>query len=192
MEPPAASSPVPADPAPPPTAHPEPAEPAATLQEVFAREESPLLRYAFGLTGIRETAEDLVQDAFLRLHQHWDQVANPRAWLFRAVHNLALNHLRNTKPQTPLDSQPDLPSATTDPAHTLGHLEAIGTLQTLVAELAPEDRQLIRLKYHRKLKYDQISLQTGLSAGNVGYRLHHILKHLADSLRHLGIESPEG
>lgn len=192
MEPPAASAPIQADADAPPPPAPEPAEAAATLQEVFAREESPLLRYAFGLTGQRETAEDLVQDAFLRLHQHWDEVANPRAWLFRAVHNLALNHLRNSKPQTPLDLQPELPSATADPADALGHMETIGTLQLLVAELPPADRQLIRLKYHLKLKYDQISLQTGLSAGNIGYRLHHILKQLADSLRHLGIESPEG
>ncbi len=192
MEPPAASAPIPADAETPPPPAPEHATPAPTLQEVFAREESPLLRYAFGLTGQRETAEDLVQDAFLRLHQHWDQVANPRAWLFRAVHNLALNHLRNSKSQTPLDSQPEIPSATADPADSLGHLEAIGTLQLLVAELPPADRQLIRLKYHRKLKYDQISHQTGLTAGNIGYRLHHILKHLADSLRHLGVESPEG
>jgi RNA polymerase sigma-70 factor (ECF subfamily) len=71
-------------------------------------------------------------------------------------------------------------------------MEAVGTLQLLVAELPPQDRQLIRLKYHHKLKYQQISQQTGLSVGNVGYRLHHLLKQLADSLRNLGIESAEG
>ena len=51
---------------------------------------------------------------------------------------------------------------------------------------------LVTLKYHDNLKYDQISERTGLSVSNVGYKLHHALKNLADSLRRLGIETAEG
>ena len=169
-----------------------PPEEARSLRQVFEAEESPLLRYAYGLVGQRETAEDLVQEAFVRLHAHWDEVANPRAWLFRTVHNLALNHLRDHQRETSLEATQEWASNTPDPEQALGRLEAIGTLQLLIAELPSADRKLIRLKYHQKLKYDQISQCTGLSVGNVGYKLHHLLKHLADSLRHLGIESAEG
>ena len=151
-----------------------------------------MLRYAYGLVGQRETAQDLVQEAFLKLHAHWQDVANPRAWLFRAVRNLALNHLRDHRRETAIDSNHDWESNSPDPEQTLGRYETLGTLQLLVAELAPDDRALIALKYHDNLKYDQISQRTGLSVGNVGYKLHHALKHLADSLRHLGIDSPEG
>lgn len=163
-----------------------------TLRQVFETEESPLLRFAYGLVGQRETAEDLVQDAFLKLHAHWDDVENPRAWLFKSIRNLALNHLRDHKRETPILESDDFPSPSTDPDQSLGHFEAIGTLQLLVSELDPDDRQLISLKYLENLKYDQISQRTGLSIGNVGYKLHHTLKRLADSLRHLGIESPLG
>lgn len=163
-----------------------------TLQQVFVAEESPLLRYAYGLVGQRETAQDLVQEAFLKLHTHWQDVANPRAWLFRAVRNLALNHLRDHRRESSIDSNHDWESNSPDPEQTLGRYETLGTLQLLVAELAPDDRALIALKYHDNLKYNQISERTGLSVGNVGYKLHHALKHLADSLRHLGIDSPEG
>ena len=193
MEPPAASTPILAkvDPNQAPLPR-DPMEKPDTLQQVFAAEESPLLRYAYGLVGQRETAEDLVQDVFLRLHTHWDEVSNPRAWLFRAVHNLALNHLRDRQRETTLEAQPELPAADPDPENTLGRMETLGTLQLLISELPSADRKLIHLKYHRKLKYDQISEQTGLSVGNVGYKLHFLLKNLADSLRRLGIESPEG
>ena len=163
-----------------------------TLRQVFAVEESPLLRYAHGIVGQRETAEDLVQDAFLKLHAHWDEVLHPRAWLFRCIRNLALSHLRDHKRETPLDPASEWASATADPEQALGKLEAIGTLQLLVAELHADDRALIALKYHDGLKYDQISQRTGLSVGNVGYKLHHALKNLADSLRRLGVESAEG
>lgn len=163
-----------------------------SLRQVFEAEESPLLRFAYGLVGQRETAEDLVQDAFLKLHAHWDEVENPRAWLFRCIRNLALNHIRDHKRETPIEESNDLPSHAPNPDQSLGKLEAIGTLHLLMAELDPEDRQLISLKYIENLKYDQISQRTGLSVGNVGYKLHHTLKRLADSLRHLGIESPLG
>jgi RNA polymerase sigma-70 factor (ECF subfamily) len=162
-----------------------------TLRAVFDAEESSLLRFAYSLVAQRETAEDLVQDAFIRLHRHWEEVTNPRAWLFRTIRNLALNHLRDHKHETPLDPSDDPPDSSPNPDQTLGKLEAIGTLQLLIAELPPEERQLIRLKYHQDLKYDQISHQTGLSIGNVGYKLHHLLKSLADSLRRMGIDSPE-
>jgi RNA polymerase sigma-70 factor (ECF subfamily) len=163
-----------------------------TLQQVFEAEESPLLRYACGLVGQRETAEDLVQDAFVRLHAHWEEVASPRAWLFRTVHNLALNHLRDHQRETTLDPNQEWAGSSPDPEQALGKLEAIGTLQLLIAELPTEDRMLIRLKYHQQLKYDQISEHTGLSVGNVGYKLHHLLKNLADGLRRLGVETTEG
>ena len=163
-----------------------------SLRQVFDAEESPLLRYAHGLVGQRETAEDLVQDAFLKLHAHWDDVTHPRAWLFRCVRNLALSHLRDHKRETRMEEGREWQGNTPDAGETLGKLEAIGTLQLLVAELHEDDRALISLKYHEGLKYDQISERTGLSVGNVGYKLHHALKNLADSLRRLGVESPEG
>lgn len=171
---------------------PHPMEDKPTLRQVFDAEESPLLRYAHGLVGQRETAEDIVQDAFLKLHAHWDEVIHPRAWLFRCIRNLALSHLRDHKRETPMDPDREWESAAPDPEQVLGKLEAIGTLQLLVAELHEDDRALIALKYHDGLKYDQISQRTGLSVGNVGYKLHHALKNLADSLRRLGVESAEG
>lgn len=163
-----------------------------TLRQVFDAEESALLRYAYGLLGQRETAEDVVQDAFLKLHAHWEEVTHPRAWLFRCTRNLAFSHLRDHKRETPMDPDREWESASPDPEQTLGKLEAIGTLQLLIAELHEDDRALISLKYHDGLKYDQISQRTGLSVSNVGYKLHHALKNLADSLRRLGVESPEG
>jgi RNA polymerase sigma factor (sigma-70 family) len=169
-----------------------PMEEKPPLRKVFEAEESPLLRFAYGLVGQRETAEDLVQEAFLKLHAHWEEVANPRAWLFRSIRNLALNHLRDHRRESAIDSTDDFQSEKPEPDQALNRMETLGTLQLLVAELDPADRQLISLKYHENLRYDQISERTGLSVGNVGYKLHHALKNLADSLRRLGIESAEG
>jgi RNA polymerase sigma factor (sigma-70 family) len=161
------------------------------LAALFESEESGLLRYALGLVGRRSVAEELVQEAFLRLHQVWTGVENPRAWLYRSLRNLALNHLRDRPQETELPEDTAAADATV-PADVLGRNEALGMVRLLVAELDDEDRRLIQLKYHDDLKYQEISRRTGLSVGNVGYRLHHLLKALADGLRHAGIEGSQG
>jgi RNA polymerase sigma factor (sigma-70 family) len=163
-----------------------------TLRQVFDAEESVLLRFAHGLTDQRETAEDIVQDAFLKLHTHWHEVNAPRPWLFRCVRNLALNHLRDNQRTTPLDSRKEWEAPSSDPDAALGKQEAIGTLQLLISELPEPDKTLVSLKYLSGLRYEEIARQTNLTVSNVGYKLHHTLKSLATSLRQLGIETAEG
>jgi RNA polymerase sigma-70 factor (ECF subfamily) len=161
------------------------------IAAVFASEESGLLRYAIGLVGRRTVAEELVQETFLRLHPIWSEVENPRGWLYRSLRNLALNHLRDQPREAELHE--DTVAAEEGPApEVLGRHEAVGMMRLLLAELPEEDRDLIRLKYHEDLKYQEISRRTGLSVGNVGYRLHHVLKALADGLRHAGIDGSRG
>ena len=113
----------------------DPMNEKATFREVFEAEESPLLRFAYGFVGQRETAEDLVQDAFLKLHGHWEEVEQPRAWLYRCVRNLALNHIRDHRRETELDPKHDTPGKDDVPEELLGRLEATGTLQLLLAEM---------------------------------------------------------
>ncbi|ACB73616.1 RNA polymerase sigma factor [Opitutus terrae] len=158
-----------------------------TLAGLFETEESGLLRFAIGLVGRRTVAEELVQETFLRLHQVWDEVENPRGWLYRSLRNLALNHLRDHARETELDEATQVADGDLAP-EILGQMEAVGMVRLLLAEFSEEDRRLIQLKYHDNLKYGDISRQTGLSVGNVGYRLHHLLKGLADALRRAGIE----
>jgi len=162
-----------------------------SLAALFEEEESGLLRFAVGLAGRRSVAEELVQEAFLRLHRSWAEVENPRAWLYRTVRNLALNHLRDHPRETELDPEA-APGDDRPAAERLGRDEAVGTVRLLLSELPAADRRLIHLKYHEELQYQEIGRRTGLSAGNVGFRLHHLLKSLADGLRRAGIEGSEG
>jgi len=162
-----------------------------TIAALFESEESALLYYAIGIVHRRIVAEELVQEAFLRLHKVWDQVDNPRGWLYRSIRNLALNHLRDTRKETQLGED----AAAQDdalPRELLGRYEAIGTVRMLLNEMPEDDRNLIRLKYDDGLRYQEISRRTGLSVGNVGFRLHNALKGLLDGLQRAGIEGSQG
>lgn len=162
-----------------------------SLAQLFEEEESALLGFAIGLVGRRPVAEELVQEAFLRLHQLWDEVENPRGWLYRSLRNLALNHLRDHSRETLVDT-PEEQAHEITPDETTGRMEAIGMVRMLISEMSADDQDLIRLKYHEDLKYQEISKRTGITIGNVGYKLHHLLKGLAHALRHAGIDGSSG
>ena len=58
-----------------------------TLEELFDRSYAPMVRLAHVLTGSNETAEDLVQDCFARLHGRWEHLDEPGAYLRVSVVN---------------------------------------------------------------------------------------------------------
>lgn len=67
-------------------------------------------------------------------------------------------------------------------------IEACELLREAIDQLEAKDQEIVRLKYFEGMKYREISERTGLSIGNVGYRLHNILTSLANRLRPLGID----
>ncbi len=162
-----------------------------SLRALFDAEEGPLLRYAFSLTGRRAVAEEIVQDVFLELHTNWSDVDAPKAWLMRCVRNKAFTHLRSNRQEVLSSDKCEtsgLYAEEETPEETLSRMEATGALRTILAGFSAIDRELVRLKYFEDHKYADISALTGLSIGNVGYRLHHILKQLAAKLKQLGID----
>src|ERR1700689_2898847 len=86
-----------------------------TMEQLFAALESPLLSYALRLTRDVAAAEDLVQEAFMKLQAHFKEVREPRRWLYRTVHNLALNHQRQGRKIVPLEPGSPAAGETVDP-----------------------------------------------------------------------------
>ncbi len=155
------------------------------LAGLFESLEAPLLRYACQMVKRPEVAQDLVQEAFFKLQARQGSVAKPKAWLYRTVHNLAVNYHRKEERIVSLASDEVEMSAfeqaaqETAPDEYLSRLEVIDQVRLALRNLEPKKRELIRLKFEEDLSYKEISKRTGLSVGNVGYQLHHLLKSLA-------------
>jgi RNA polymerase sigma-70 factor (ECF subfamily) len=172
---------------------PGPASPE-TIEELFEALESPLLAYALRLLGERGLAEDIVQEAFMRLHSNFAEVREPRRWLYRTAHNLALNQRRAADKIvqfTPAHSEGQAHTEAPDPQplpdEQIVRLEGIGLVRLSLQSLDERSRELLRLKFHENLSYKEIASRTGLTIGHVGYLLHHAIKTVAGELAKNGI-----
>ena len=162
----------------------------SSLADVFVQLEKPLLRYAYQLVKRSEVAQDLVQDAFVKLHGQNEKVREPKPWLYRTIHNLAVNYHRKENRIVPLpdpnETNDSQPTPEPMPDEQITRLEAIGQIRLVLKNLAPRKRELLRLKFEEELSYKEISSKTGLSVSNVGYQLHHLLKSLASEIQESG------
>ena len=161
----------------------------ATIEQVFAALESPLLAYARRLLGDFAVAEDIVQEAFMKLHTQFRKVLTPRPWLYRTVHNLAVDHQRRTKRivlvgDSTDDDRPANDAADSQPMpdEQIARWEGIGLVRLVLETLDTRSRELIRLRFNEELSYKEIAGRTGLKVGHVGYLLHHALKAMAVEL----------
>ncbi len=157
----------------------------ATLRGLYEEHAPGLYRLAVALISDAAQAEDLVHDAFVRLHR----VARPpapgaeRAYLRRTVVNLAHDHHRHRavarRTATPIG--PDLPSAEV----TAAGAERDGAVAAAVAALPARQRDCIVLHYFADLPDSEIAADLGISVGSVKTHLHRARAALAQRLEDL-------
>ncbi len=164
------------------------------IEALFQALESPLLSYALRLTGDLNAAEDLVQEAFMKLQAQFADVRDPRRWLYRIVHNLASNRRRESAKIIAIEAAGQNDPAAGDaadpaplPDEQLVRMEGIGLVRLTLESLDERSRELIRLKFTENLSYKEMSGRTGLTTGNVGYILHCALKSMAEELARKGV-----
>ena len=67
----------------------------ANFETVYAAQADRLVAIGYRLTGDRSSAEDLVQEAFVRAFTSDAVIADPAAWLATVVRNGAIDRLRH-------------------------------------------------------------------------------------------------
>lgn len=160
------------------------------------RYQTPVVHFCQRMAGSLQDAEDLAQEAFVRLHRHLHHL-QPRAkfatLLFGIARNLTLNHLRDARRagrnlQDPLDLQPlrDETAARPDQQARLREIEAL--LHRGIEALSVEHREVLLLREMQGLDYESIAKITGCRAGTVKSRIARAREQLRLRLEELGGE----
>lgn len=136
----------------------------------------PVYTVLLRLVGDRQSAEDLLQETFLRLYRSppGPEVSRPRAWVFQVARNLAVDHLRARRASLPLEDgsltvpQPDL---------DLGL-----DVEAALARLSPEDRLLVGLHLNGGLRFRECARLLGIPLGTALRRYHTAMGRVRDYL----------
>ncbi|MEZ6089363.1 MAG: sigma-70 family RNA polymerase sigma factor [Pirellulaceae bacterium] len=156
------------------------------LTRLFRELELPLVAYATSLTGNREQARDVVQDAFMRLCDARNNVSpgSERAWLYRVCRNRSIDIQKKEGRMKNIDqaAASEIGSTDHDPSTASEIADCAEQAQALLSSLPDNQREVIRLKVQGGLSYQEISDLTGLSVSNVGYLLHTGLKTIRNRM----------
>ena len=112
-----------------------------------------LFRYAFYRVGNRSDAEDVVQDAFLKIASTTTPISNPKAYLFRIVSNGCVDSLRQKSLLQPLQER--IPA--TSYSEEMEAQEEFKRIERLLSRLPEQQSEVIRLHIHAGLKFTEIT-----------------------------------
>lgn len=139
-------------------------------------------RLAHLILGQRAEAEDATHDAFVTAWRKWSTLRDPELfqhWFDRILVNTCRNSLRHVSRRRTEDLSADLEFITSD---VYGPTHDRGVLWPAMAQLAPDQRVVLALRFYRDLSVDQIAQRLGVRAGTVKSRLHRGLRGLRTAL----------
>jgi RNA polymerase sigma factor (sigma-70 family) len=157
------------------------------LAELFERHHRRLYAFFRRLAGERSSAEDLVQEVFVRMLKYRHSFRDDREftpWMFALARNAGVDHYRSRPRELPVDPEAPEPAAReTHPVERLERREQGELLGAALARLAPEKRELLVLARFGEMRHEEIGELLGISVGAVKVRVHRALKDLRTAYR---------
>jgi RNA polymerase sigma-70 factor (ECF subfamily) len=156
-----------------------------------------LYNFVFRFVGERETAEDIVQETFLRAfrkRKEYRAIANFSTWLFTIAGNLAKSELRRRKrwrlfslhKDDENDAGMDLPDETFRPDTVTESSIADVQIQQAILSLPENYRQVVLLRDVEGLSYQEISEISKCPVGTVKSRVNRARLKLKQKLKNEG------
>jgi RNA polymerase sigma-70 factor, ECF subfamily len=157
-------------------------------ERFFKENYSGLCRYARQFAGSMETAEEIVQDVFVRIWERRDQLdihGSVLSYVVSAVRNSALNYIRHGNIVTAYEhnSQNFSPSYSSSAEDELISLELEIAISKAIGQLPEQRKKIFLMSRSEGLKYYEIADKLGLSIKTVEAQMGKALKQLRDFLK---------
>ena len=157
-----------------------------TAAEILTQYREHLRRYVAAMVGI-DRADDVIQDAFLRLSRSLEkaEIDNPRAFLYRICANLATDELRRQRRhqdfKLAMGAKPFeyAPAA----ADTIDEREQLQQVHKAVDSLPNKCRRVFILRKFKDMSYKEIAAIEGISVKTVENQISRALKLIRERIR---------
>jgi RNA polymerase sigma-70 factor (ECF subfamily) len=156
----------------------------AAFRHLYQRTARPLRAYLMRSCGDLALADDLLQEAYLRMLRsgfEGEDDDHRKNYLFRIATNLLRDHFRRSKPET--DQVPERDESP-------GHDEAVhlrSDVGRAMAELSARDRQMLWLAYVEGASHQEVAKALGLRTASVRSMLFRARQRLAGRLQARGL-----
>ena len=152
------------------------------LKKLYDELRIPIYKFALSIVKSPDTAEDIMEDAFLRIRagaKNYRPKGKPRAWIFSIVHNLAVSELRK-KSGDDIDEFSETLEDTRPSLSSIENIEAISMLDCL----KPDEKEIVTLHVLGDLKHSEIAAVLRIPYEKVrwkyAYAIHKLKKQLTD------------
>lgn len=154
------------------------------FEQFFARYRTPIYRTAYGLTGDRQAAEEVLQDTFARAYQRRHTLrldVSPLPWLHRVSLNLCYSRLSRRRLDTaPIDDNAERVVADDKPlpAEHAERAELREIVRDGIAGLPEKHQSVVVLYYLQRMSLQETAEILDIQLGTVKSRLHYALRNL--------------
>jgi len=158
---------------------------STTTEQAWEAFHAPLYQFIRRWVADEATAEDLLQDVFLKIHQHGGSLKDARrleSWIYQITRNLIIDHYRSHRqPTTSLDAGEvlDLPEDLPDD-DIVGEL--LPCVRAMVLALPEQDRQALILTEYQGLTQKELGERLGLSFSGAKSRVQRAREKLKQQL----------
>ncbi|MDH7482185.1 MAG: RNA polymerase sigma factor [Armatimonadota bacterium] len=175
---------------------------SSAMEELFARFQKPLFNFFFRMVGCRETAEDLVQETFLKVCRFGQTFRGSDAkfttWLFSVAGNQCRDYLRHRarRPETILDDniglnhsdnqiEPYFETGNSSVENHLIRVELRNAIEEAINTLPEKERTAIILREYHDMEYKEIADVLGCPIGSVKVLIFRARQKLKERLGYL-------
>jgi len=163
-------------------------EQQAWLLQFWQQYQAAISRTLLAYEANAASRQDLIQDIYLALHQSVQRLQSaehPRAYLFRIVHNVAVDHIARAQKHKwqPLDDEMQAQLLDACPSEQLGEQQQSHQLLAAVRQLSAANRQVILLAME-DMDTPEIAQVLQISQGAVRVRLTRAKTELMELMQH--------
>lgn len=150
------------------------------FKEIFEANSKKIYHLCYGYTGDDDSANDLMQETFMKVWQNLDKFRNQAlisTWIYRIAVNTCLSYLRVEK-KRPKDELTDN-IIETKGEEISEKQEQVSSLYKCIAQLEENERIIITMVLD-ELPYTEIAAISGISEGNLRVKIHRIKQKLTE------------
>jgi len=164
------------------------------FRQLVERNQKKAYWVAFDMLASRTEAEDLTQEAFIRVYERWDEFRGESSidtWYYRILVNMCSNHRKKRgvwkRIKDWLQENPDNQLmqdrfSLFNPEDIIGHNQLSGSINDILETLSEKQRTIFILRYLHDFSIQEIVETTGMASGTIKSHLFRALKTVRKQL----------